>query len=149
MTIQRASVAAAPAQHRRRYLSAAAGALLVLTAAAGIGAWQLGRDGGTSNREQPSAAVPVAAPVRTSTGRTGDTAPTYYLVTSPAQAAAVETALNEADALRVTSGEPTLVGHVEQVESAEAEATFFQVMSVTDATRVALNLSPVQLVDLR
>ena len=149
MTIQTASVAAAPTQHRRRYFAAAAGALLGLTAAAGIGAWQLGRDGGPSTREQSSAAVPVAAPVRTSTGRTGDTTPTYYLVASSAQAHAALIGIRDSDAVRLELGKAPLDQRVAQVDSAEAEAAFLQEMRVIDATRDSRNLSPIQLVDLR
>lgn len=149
MTIQTASIAAAPKQRTTRIIIAAAGTILALSAVAGIGAWQASRDGGTSTREQQAPSVPAPATVRTITSRVSDTTPTYYLVASQAQAAAAEAALEEANALRMTSGEATLTGRVEQLTSVEAEGTFRQAMNTADATRATLGLPPVRVIDLR
>ena len=147
MTIQTASIAAAPKQRRTQFITAAAAAVLALGAAAGLGAWQASRYGGTSTAQQPAASLP--APVQRAVVRAADTAPTYYLVASQAQATAVEAALEEANAVLVTSGEPTLAARVTMLDSAEAEAAFLAATSGDDAVRATLGLSPVRVVDLR
>jgi len=149
MTIQTASLAATPKQRTMRLLTAAAGAVLALSAVASIGAWQASRDGGTSTREQPSASVPAPATVRTIIGRATDSAPTYYLVASPAQAATVSADLDEANAVRATAGEPSQPSQIAPLESAEAAADFFHALNSGDAIRATLNLPPVRVVDLR
>ena len=149
MTIQTASSAATPKQRTTRFVTAAAGAVLALTAAAGLGAWQASHQGGTSVAEPQAAAMAAPAPVRPATSRATDATSTYYLVASQAQAATVHAALEEANAVRATSGEPTRALHVELLESAEAEAAFLTAMSSLDAIRGTFGQPPVRVIDLR
>src|SRR5688500_14840757 len=104
MTIQMPANTAAPKPRQTQGRTAAAGVVLALATAAGIGVWQTGRDGGSSVGEQPATSMPVPAPMQRAAGRTADAAPTYYLVASEAEAAAVYAALEEANAVRMTSG---------------------------------------------
>lgn len=147
MTIQTASIAATPKRRTTQLITAAAGAVLALTAATGLGAWQMSRDGGANVGEQ--AVAPASAPVRPAARPAAETAPAYYLVASQTQAAAVAAALEEANAVLATSGEPTLAARVELLGSDEAEAAFRAAMSVGDAIRDTLGLPPMRVIDLR
>jgi hypothetical protein len=144
MTIQMPSITAAPKQRKTQVLTAAAGVVLALATAAGVGAWQAGRDGGSVG-EQPATSMP--APVQRAIGRTAAAAPTYYLVASAADAGAVEAALEEANAVRVTSGEATRAPQVTWFDSTEAEASFWSARA--EQERAGPDLAPVRVVDLR
>ena len=103
MTSQTAPIAAAPKHHRTWLITAAAGAFLALTTAAGIGAWQMSRDGGTTSGEQQVASLPASAPApvqQVAASRAADAAPTYYLVASSAHAAVITATLGEANSAR-------------------------------------------------
>ena len=147
MTIQTASIVTAPQRRTTRFLTAAAGAALALGAVTGIGAWQASRDGGTRTTEQHVASAPT--PVQRVVGRAIDTAPTYYLVGSAAQAQAAGAALEEANAVRATAGEPSLAGQVETLQSAEAEARLLEAIADADTIRYGLGIPPVRVIDLR
>jgi hypothetical protein len=149
MTIQMPGITAVPKQRKTQFITAAAGVVLALATAAGIGAWQASRDGGTTVGDQPAASIPVPAPVQRTVGRTADVAPTIYLVASTADAAAVYAALEETNAVRVTSGEPTHAHRVERIDSAEADAAFLEMMSIDDGIRASLGLPAVRVIDLR
>ena len=149
MTIQTPASAATPKQRTSPFMTAAAGALLALIAAAALGAWQASRDGGRTSGAQRAAALPVPTSAQRVAGPVIDTAPTYYLVASRAQAAALQAGLDEAEALRVTVREPLLAERVEQLESAEVEAEFLQAMHVLDSTRGTISLPPMRVIDLR
>ena len=143
MTIQTATIATAPEQRRTRFLTAAAGAILALTAAAGIGAWQASRGGGSETATPPVVAVEqpiVARPV--------ERAPTVYLVGTAAQAAAVQRGISEAAAIQAQLGESGTEDEVLLVASAEGEAAL-RLLTEQDAIRAELRLPPLHIVDLR
>ena len=103
MTIQTAPIAVAPKRHRTRFITVAAGAVLALTAAAGIGAWQLGRDGTTSVGEQQAASPPVpAAPA----ARAEASPPVVYIAATREQAAELRRMSGEFNTLRAQLGQP-------------------------------------------
>ena len=62
MTSQTASIAPTPKQRRTQFITAAAGAVLALVTAAGIGGWQL-RDQQSASTAGHEAAAPVSAAV--------------------------------------------------------------------------------------
>ena len=90
MTSQTPSIAPTPKQRRTQVITAAAGAVLALATAAGIGGWQL-RDQRSASTAGHEAAAPVSAavaqPAPTSAGREDAV---VYLVSSPEQADRVQ-----------------------------------------------------------
>ena len=90
MTIQTATIATAPKQRTTRFITAAAGAVLALSAAAGIGAWQASRDGSTSVGNQPAASMPATAARVPAVDPAAFSDQELYSRWLPAQAAAVQ-----------------------------------------------------------
>ena len=148
MTIQTASLAATQKRRRTRVITAAAGAALALAAAAGIGAWQAGRHS-VDIAGPPAASMPAPTTVSPAAGRGIDAAPRYYLVASPAEAAALQVALDDSAVLRAALGEPVSAERVALLDSAEAGAVFLEAASMEDALRGALGLPPARVIDLR
>ena len=103
MTIQTTPIAVAPKQHKTRLITAAAGALLALIAAAGIGAWQMSRDGGTSVVEQQAPSIPVPAERAALAEAAG---PVVYIAATQEQAADLLRFSGELNALRTELGQP-------------------------------------------
>ena len=144
MTIQTPAIAIpSPRRNpgrRRLFLGLSAAAFAV---AVGVGLWQAGRDGSTETA--PSPVVTVEQPTG---ARPLERTQTVYLVGTPAQAAAVQRGINEADAIRAQLGEGGAGDEVLLVGSAEGEATL-RLLSEQDAIRAELGLPPLQFIDLR
>ena len=123
---------------QRRRLFGLAGILTVAVAVAVAGGlWQAGRNGSTETAPPPAATVAQstdAGPV--------ESTPTYYLVGSPAEAAAVQATFEQ---LGVA---PPLPEVVTVATTADADA-FLRMMGEQDAIRDSLGLAPVTVVDLR
>jgi len=118
----------------RRLFIGLAAAALALTVGAGL--WLAGRDGGTESATPPAVAVEQPAVVRPV-----ETAATYYLMGSQA----------EADAMRVNIaqlGEGLLPEVVTVVTTADADA-FFRDMRDLNDIRAGFGLPSVTVVDLR
>ena len=98
MTSQTPSIAPTPKQRRTQVITAAAGAVLALATAAGLGGWQL-RDQQSASTARPETAAPVSTavtpPAPTSTVREDAV---VYLVSSPEQAVVVQADINAARA---------------------------------------------------
>jgi len=125
------------------------GLALALALAAGIGAWQLGRDDGTAIGNPRAASMPAPAPAQRVGGRASEVAATYYLVASEAQAAEVEAALDEANAAREQLGESTRAHRVVPLDNREAEAEFRRGLDEANSILASRGLAPLRAVDLR
>lgn len=103
MTIQTASIATTRKHRRTRFITAAAGAVLALTAAGGIGAWQITRSSGS---QEPAAAAPVPSvsgdtPALSRAATSTPARETLYIVATDAEAAQLW------DAIAVTVPDPS------------------------------------------
>jgi hypothetical protein len=110
-----------PRRPTRQLGALAAGIALVLLVAAGLLLWQ-GTRGEEATGPTEAALTTPAAPAGAARDQP---APTLYLVASQAQAQVVSAALEEANAIRVTLGEPTLALEVMWFDSVEAEVQFW------------------------
>ena len=148
MTIQMRAIATAPKQRKTQVLTAAAGVVLALATAVGIGAWQAGRDGGSSTGEQSATAMP--APVQRTVGRTADAAPTIYLAGTQAEADAMRTTLGD-DAARTEAVNmlPAPAAAVTVIETEDEHMRLLQLVGAADAVTAALGLPLLQVVDRR
>ncbi len=148
MTIQMPAITAAPKQRKTQLITATVGAVLALATAAGIGAWQAGRDGGASVGEQSATAMP--APVQRAVGRTADVAPRIYLAGTQAEADALRTTLDD-DAARTEAVNmlPAAASAVTVIETEDEHMRLLQLVGAADAVTAALGLPLLQVVDRR
>jgi cytoskeletal protein RodZ len=114
-----------PPRRTTRQLGAVAGGIaLVLLVATGLLLWQLTRGDEPTGPTEAALTTPAAPAV----AARDQPAPTIYLVASQADAAAVYAALEEANAVQVTSGEATRAPQVTWFASVEAEVQFWSTM---------------------
>lgn len=143
MTIRTASIAAARKHHVTRFIAVAAGAVLALTAAGGIGAWQITRSSGSL---EPAAAAPVPSVSGDTPARSRAAAPTparetVYIVATDAEAAqlwdAITVTVPDASRYQVLVLDPASDGGVAPGPGEQNDIL------------AAHGLPPVQVVDLR
>jgi len=97
-----------------------------------------------SNNVAPSALTAPQSDAR----RLANQTPTVYLVDTPAQASTLQAALNDTDAMRSQSGEPSRDDHVRVVDATTA-AQLQQDIASQNGFRAVLGLPPITVQDLR
>ena len=149
MTSQTASIAPTPKQRRTQFITAAAGAVLALATAAGIGGWQL-RDQRSASTAGHEAAAPVSAAVTPPAPTTAVREDTVvYLVSSPEQAVVVQADINAARAF-VAGEDVTLPrASVLVVGTPEDEARAAEMIGADQYSRLMSGRSDLRMVDLR
>jgi hypothetical protein len=156
MTIQMTPGTARPRPDNKKQIALSlGGAVLVLAAVVGLTIWQVNERDGTS-----APTVNVSA-VESPAGDTGQPAAAeqpsavavreqvIFLVGSAAQADDLYKALNEANAILASAGEPTRNDQVIVVEPTEAGDAIVKGIAAGQELRAEMGLPPIRLVDLR
>ena len=113
-----------PPRRTGRQVGVVAGIAFVLLIAVGLLLWQGTRSDEATGPTETEVTTPAAPAVTLH----NQPAPTIYLVASEADAAVVYAALEEANAVQVTSGEATRAPQVTWFASVEAEVQFWSTM---------------------